>query len=599
MCGIFGCIDFNGELQFDLFINKMASSQKHRGPDGFGFYKDKYYYGAMNRLSIIDITSGSQPFYNIDKTAVAFCNGEIYNYLELRKELEGLGFSFKTNSDIEVIPYLYQYYGIEFIHRLNGMYSICLYDTIRKEIIIIRDRMGVKPIYYFHDKNIFAYSSELKSLLLLPFISKNINLNSLSIYLDLMYIPSPMTPFNDIFKLHGGTYLKISENEFKIEQYWRLKKNKNHKQSEDELIHKIYELFDDSIKLQMRSDVPVGAYLSGGIDSSAIVSIASQKTEKNLKTFHLNWGDSKNKINEKFYADLVSRKFNTVQSEQNINSKEIIKLIPKLIWHLDEPMADAAFIPTYSLAKLASLEVKVILSGAGGDELFGGYATHIKPNLLRYLLQKIIRKKDIYKSNYDRWIDGDQLKYKQLFPWYVCDSYKDKYNFDEISKNEDWLDKCLHSDTEKYLQDNILMLTDKMSMAASIECRVPFLDHRLAEFIYSLDSKLKIKGKEQKYILKKAFKNIIPEEVLNRKKEGFGVPVENWINLYKEDFNRIMLEKIDNNIINQKSQLFINLINKKKLTQRESWLYWKTLVLCIWVRIYMKEELHENIKILS
>ena len=287
MCGIFGFIDFKGKYQNSDFIKKMSESQKHRGPDGFGCYDDSFFFGGMNRLSIIDLANGSQPLYNSDKTIVAFCNGEIYNYLELRKELMEIGYSFRTSSDIEVIPILYQHFGINFLEKLNGMYAISLYDSIKKELFIIRDRMGVKPLYWFHNSDVFAYSSELKSLLLLPFVSKDINFNALSTYLDLMYIPTPLTPFENIHKMPSGAFLKIVLGNVKIEQYWKLEKNPDYNHDDDLAKKNVYSLFDSSIQLQMRSDVPVGAYLSGGIDSSAIVAIASQKTEKSLQTFHL------------------------------------------------------------------------------------------------------------------------------------------------------------------------------------------------------------------------------------------------------------------------------------------------------------------------
>lgn len=601
MCGIFGYLN-NNKKQDSNVLKKMAFSIKHRGPDGEGFFQDEFVSSGMVRLSIIDLSTGDQPFYNADKSIIVFCNGEIYNYIELREELKKQGYFFKTNSDIEVIAFLYEKYGIDFVNRLNGMYAISLYDQNKGEFFLIRDRLGVKPIYFYRNGNEFVYASELKAILEYPNITKKINYAALSSYFDLLYIPTPLTPFENIHKLPSASYLKVktSGDNFEINKYWDLDKNDYYIKSEKEIIEKVDSLFKDSISLQMRSDVPVGSYLSGGIDSSAIVSIASRIAGEGFSTFHLNWSGAKGKLDESKYARDVATQFNTTHYEQSIGDEALINSIPKLIWHLDEPHADAAFAPTYSLAKLSSEKVKVILSGAGGDELFAGYNNHLKPNFLKRLLLKTLFNKDTIHSTYDRWKTVDQRSFQSICSWYQKDIFRKEYeSLNNNYKKHDWLNQNLISDIHLYLQDDILILTDKMTMAASIECRVPFLDHRLVELSVQIPEHFKIKNQEKKYILKQYLKGNLSDEILYRKKEGFGVPVDYWIQKYKAHFDRIILDKEFLEAFITNKPKFMELVINQKLTNRDTWIYWKLFVLCIWFKIFIKNEGYDSIAILS
>nr|BDT26856.1 asparagine synthase (glutamine-hydrolyzing) [Bacteriovorax sp. HI3] len=577
MCGIFGFSRVSQDNP-DALLDAMAQMQLHRGPDGEGRYvTDKFALG-MRRLSIIDINSGHQPFYSENQDIVVFCNGEIFNYVELRSELEKDGVKFKTHSDIEVLPHLYEKHGLEFVHLLNGMYGICIFDKKTNSIHLVRDRLGVKPIYYSFENGIFAYASELKSILALNTFKPTVDFSALSTYLDLLYIPCPKTGFNEIKKIPSGSVLTFNASGIKISQYWGPQK---FQPIEDEnlILEKIESLLEDSIRIQMRSDVPVGAYLSGGLDSSGVVAYASTFTETPLNTFHLSWENLKGKINEESYAKGVSSLYKTNFNLSNFSDIDLLNLLPKLIWHMEEPLADAAFVPTYTLAKTAAESVKVVLSGAGGDELFGGYSNHKKYPLHESFLRLILQNSCPASSSYDRWKDN-RYNWKKIFSWYEKNSGKEE--FDTIFKkfkNDDELNAQMLSDTFNYLQDDILLLTDKMTMATSLECRVPLLDHRLVELSWQIPSRFKVKNNERKFIFKKLLEKKLPHELIYRKKEGFGIPVDAWTERYLKEFQGIL----SNGYLARN-----NLIKLADINEIRSWQLWKVVVLEIWAQLFIE-----------
>ena len=589
MCGIYGIIS-KENTKSDL-LKKMEMVQIHRGPDGEGHFIDDSVAMGMRRLSIIDVDNGGQPFFSEDKKIVVLCNGEIYNFKELREELILLGYQFNTESDIEVLPYLYKEFGINFVAKLNGMYAISLWDVEENTFYLIRDRMGVKPLYYSNIKEGFFYASEMKSIINTGYVQKDLDFEALSSFLEITYIPTPRTAFKSIKKLDSASYLKLNSGKFEIINYWDPKVNVNHKMTEEDCLKEIDEILKDSIDHQLISDVPLGAFLSGGVDSSLITALSAQKSKEKFSSFHMRWNDIKGKTDESKFANKVIEKYDLKNFTKNVSEIDIPSLLAKLIWHLDEPFGDAAFVPTYVLAEHAAKNVKVILSGAGGDELFGGYTRYKNYSKIKSIIGKVLYNKSPAFSYYDINKGAYTRLWKNAFKWYKPGSAKSK--FDDLfkeNKKEDKLNAYMLGDLKFYLQDNILAFTDKMTSAASIECRVPLLDHRIVELSLKTPSKLKIKGQEYKYILKKYSENHLDKDILYREKEGFGSPVWSWIDKYRfSHFNSLLEEgtlleemKIDNRFL-------IKLINKKKLDYGEYWMYWHLLVLEIWTQIYIKD----------
>jgi len=596
MCGIYGFTgSFNNPCKL---LDIMGDEQIHRGPDDKGEFVNNEVAFGMRRLSIIDLEHGQQPFFSEDRSVVIVCNGEIYNYLEIREELQQKGYRFKTNSDIEVLPHLYVEYGEGFVQQLNGMFSIALYDVTKKQVLLIRDRLGIKPLYYSIYEGCLFFASELKSILALDIVKKDLNYGALSNYLELLYVPTPFTPFSNISKLESASILKWDHERVSITKYWDPKLSNEEMYDQEELIlNEIDVLLNDSSKLQVRSDVPVGAFLSGGADSSAVTAFASQYTSSKLETFHMDWCGVKGKIDEKGYAQLVADKYKTKHTIKAILDDDLIKLLPKMIWHLDEPLADGAFVPTYGLSSIAAQNVKVILSGAGGDELFGGYGHYSHISLYKSLLKGMINCEWPHYSYYNIWKIKNSRKWSLFFEWFEGSSEKSAFdkNFND-NKNIDLKNAIMLSDIQHYLQDDILMLTDKMSMAASIECRVPLLDHRIVEMCMKIKSCYKINKKGKKIIFKKLLENYLPKEVLYRPKEGFGAPILKWVNDNKENlFDNVFKNSylLDTQMMDVDSFRKLNAANFNN--SDICWQYWKILILEVWCQMFLGGIKHEDI----
>lgn len=595
MCGIFGFTRESDDKPGDL--KKMAAQQLHRGPDGEGYYTSQGIALGMRRLSIIDLEHGQQPFFNRDKTIIAICNGEIYNYIELREELKNAGYEFQTASDVEVIPHLYEKYGLDFVKKLNGMFAIAVYDEKRRRLMLVRDRLGIKPLYYSLRNGNISFSSELRSILAIDGAGKEIDHDALSAYLDMLYIPAPNTPFRSIKKLGSGSILLFDEKGMRIEKYWEPGLKKPVFTDEDNTADEIDKLLKDSVKIEMRSDVPVGALLSGGVDSSCVVALASMLAKGKFSTFHTEWPATPEKTNEKPFAQMVSDRYKTDHHVREISEVELISLLPKLVWHLEEPFADGAFVPTYALSKFASEKVKVVLSGAGGDELFGGYGHHGQVPHIKALIKKLIFGVDRNNSYYDKWVAGKKNAWSGIFEWYKPRAFKDRIDSTyKKFRHVDELNATMLSDLLIYLQDDILFMTDKMTMAASLECRVPLLDHRLVEFSLAVDSALKIRGNEKKYIFKKLMEKYLPKEVLYRKKEGFGAPVHTWVNRYKKrHFDKVLLTGIVSSSVASDNGRIKDLCKKEVLEYTEAWEYWKIMLMELWFRIFIEGQSYDRI----
>lgn len=593
MCGIFG---FTFESHDPLaLLWRMGDLQVHRGPDDSGYYYDDTVAMGMRRLSIIDLEGGAQPFYNSNDTVIVICNGEIYNYVELREELKKKGCHFKTNSDVEVLPHLYDEYGPEFVQKLNGMFAIALYDKSRKEVFLVRDRLGIKPLYYALVDGNLMFSSELKSILAANCVSKEIRFDAISTYLELLYIPAPLTPFSDVLKLESGTYLKWKDGRCSIVEYWNPSLVDNSVQDEETAKAHIISLLEASIRLELRSDVPIGSFLSGGIDSSTVTAFAAMCTEKVFRTFHIDWGNTAGKFDESKEAKTVADRYGTRHFVKRVSDEDLINHLPKLIWHLDEPFADGAFVFTYAIAKQAAKNVKVILCGAGGDELFGGYHRYKRSPLWKFIISRLLHNSNINDSYFDK--RKLPHPWKKYFEWFEPAIFAEKMNeIYKLNKSKDVLNAIMLSDIKWYLQDDILFLTDKMTMAASVECRVPLLDYRLVEFSLSIASELKIRNGEMKYIFKKVMEQYLPKTVIYRPKEGFGAPIRLWVNNYKSKlFDTVIREgyMVRERLISRRSVL--RLIDKEELNDRDAWQYWIILILEIWMQLYVEERSYETI----
>jgi len=597
MCGIFGfssCITKEPQKM----LSSMADILRHRGPDGEGFFIDEKVSLGMVRLSIIDIENGNQPFFNENKNIVVFCNGEIYNYIELKKELSSKGYRFKTESDIEVIPALYEEYGISFVEKLNGMFAITLYDLQKKELFLIRDRLGIKPLYYYEQDGKIIFSSEIKSILSCNDVRYEPDFKSLSTSLDILFISGEDSPIKNIKKLPAGCILKFSSNGRMIWRYWDIRLKLDEKKGFEDSIEELEILFKDSCYLRKRSDVNMGVFLSGGIDSSAVAAFLSNQIKGPIDGYHISWAGMKGKIDEKKYAEEIAEKYNISLQSYPADGLDYLKRLPRLMWHLEEPLADGAFVFTNLISSIAKDDVKVIFSGAGGDELFGGYFHHKNHSLLKSLLGAMLYNKAPFFSYYDMHRGYDSKMWSEIFPWYTPSSRREK--IDSVwkeGKDIDEINAIMLADVKNYLCDDILLLTDKMTMAESLECRVPILDHRIVELAFSIESGFKTKNKEKKIIFKKMLEKYVSDDVLYRKKEGFGAPFEDWIlKMRKAGSDDFLLRGVmaGNALINK--AFLCSFCRKTRYNKIDSMVYWKILTMELWFRMYIFDEKYHSIR---
>ena len=572
MCGIYGVAELRpGRRPSEDILFAMGRLMVHRGPDDHGHYCADGIAMGMRRLSIIDLEGGHQPIPNEDKTVWAVCNGEIYNFKELRAELEARGHVFRCDSDTEVIVHLYEEEGLNLFRRLRGMFAIALWDAARSRLVLARDRLGKKPLYICREPHRVLFASEMKSLLDVCDIPRTLNNQALQEYLALGYVPAPLTMFERIEKLLPGHYMVVEKKRVQEQQYWDVPAGPIEIRSENEWIERVREKLLESIRIRMVSDVPLGAFLSGGIDSSAIVAAMAKMTDQPVKTYSIGFEGADRFYNELPYARIVANAFHTDHHEI-IARPEIAQLLPKLIWHMDEPIADSAFVTTYLVARMARETVTVILSGVGGDELFGGYRRYLGNHLATYYnrLPGIVRQKwlpallaalpqDRHSNlkNYIRYADAfvksaettPALRYMSYVTLFSSDHQRallrnsvapdaltgngfaseTMKQYFEMHPGLTGVNQLIYADLKTSLADDLLALTDKMTMAASIECRAPFIDHELVELAASMPESFKVRGFTMKYLLKKVVKPWVPEEILNRKKRGFGAPMGSWI----------------------------------------------------------------------
>jgi asparagine synthase (glutamine-hydrolysing) len=565
MCGIAGFIDIQsssslGREQRADVLDRMCRVISHRGPDDQGTMLEPGVALGMRRLSIIDVAGGHQPISGENDEVTIVFNGEIYNYRDLVPELESLGHKFRTKSDTEAIVHSYEQFGPACVSRLRGMFAFAIWDSRSRQLFIARDRVGKKPLYYSLLANgTLVFGSELKCLLEHPEVQTEVDLEALDAYFTLGYVPDPLSIFTNIYKLPPGHHLIFKDGKVKVEEYWDFKFDHVASLSEEECATEVRRLLDESVKVRLVSEVPLGAFLSGGVDSSTVVGLMAGHMSQPVKTFSI--GFNEDSYNELKYARLTAEKFGTDHHEFFV-TPEICNVVDDLVRHFDEPFADSSAIPTFMVSKLAREHVTVALSGDGGDELFAGYTRYAiekkregfarVPAFLRQgVMQPVSRLlphnakgrnfiHNVALDPADRFLDSmsifTSLNKELLYAGDMRQFLKKKNRFVDFQqlagrvKTGSATDELLYIDSKTYLPGDILTKVDRMSMAASLEARAPLLDHKLIDFVTTIPAALKLKGLETKYIMKKAVADLVPAEILNRPKQGFGVPIQEWIN---------------------------------------------------------------------
>ena len=526
----------------------MCDVMAHRGPDDTGFYRDQALSVGMRRLSIIDLAGGQQPLYNEDGSVVVVFNGEIYNYIELREQLEARGHRFRTKSDGEVIAHLYEDRDVDALCNLNGMFGLCLWDRARQRGVLARDPLGIKPLYYWSDGQRCLFASELKALLPhLPNVA--VDWEAIDAYLQHMFVPAPRSPISGVRKLPPGCFLEFSTAGVgKPRPFWDVRQLPDEVLAAPKTREHFLHLVDDAVRLQLRSDVPVGIFLSGGIDSSLVTAFSSRRLGPDVSCFTVDYEG--NPVDEVRPARIVTRAFRCDHHVVLVTTADAVRLIPKLVWHMDEPHADSALVGTYKVAEAAATRVKVILNGTGGDELFGGYSWYVGNSSRTRLLHRVparLRSAAVAMlgaRQYGRLLAVHRDR-ETTFVWnHFLFKPQEVRGFGTAGPDVasgwslrslvetapgDRVNRMLYADLRSYLPDDLLLLLDKMTMAVSIEGRVPILDHRLVEWAFTIPGAKKLPGVELKPLLKQWLSGIVPDEVLRRPKWGFGAPVGRWM----------------------------------------------------------------------
>lgn len=615
MCGIAGFIDGQHSVPHaEGLIRAMCHVIRHRGPDEQGIWIGDGMAMGMRRLAIIDVAGGQQPIFNEDQSVLVVFNGEIYNYRELKKELQERGHFFNTNSDTEVIVHAYEEYGDDCPRHLRGMFVFALWDRNRRRLLAARDRFGKKPFNYYWDGQRLIFGSEIKSLLEAD-IPREMNHIALDEYLLYRYVPTPNTLFKDVMKLPPGHILIYEQQQVSIKRYWELSFTPTCNDDEATAVERIRALLEDAVRVRLMSEVPLGAFLSGGIDSSTVVGLMSQAMSQPVKTFSI--GFEEDDFTELPYARQVAKYFGTDHHEFCVRP-ELVSVLPQLVWAYDEPFADASMLPTYYVSRLAREHVTVVLTGDGGDEIFGGYTSyerelfiHRIPGYIRHLLGYGSRlmpdgmrgKKRLASFHADaatRCVQAATLLppgsrpllYQQEYFEHVRTHNPHERLLSVFNRRGD-LDitaRQQYADVQVYLPDDILVKVDKASMLNSLETRAPLLDQQLVEYVASLPSSLRVHNNKLKYLLKQATKDLLPAKILTRPKQGFGVPIKHWFRGELTSFAHEVLEApraLQRGIFNpQFIRSMLTTHASTKLVDHSEEI-WTLLCLELWFQIYM------------
>jgi len=611
MCGFFAWFHPPGLAGRESEIRAATDLMSHRGPDGSGLYVEASIGLGHRRLSIIDLGGGAQPFHSADGRHVLVYNGEVYNFREIREELETKGRIFRTHSDTEVILQAYEEWGTGCLVRFNGMFAFALWDRLAKKLWIVRDRLGVKPVYYWSDGTSFAAASEIRPLLALGVQKKQLDESVIDAYLSLGYVPGPRTMFRGIRKLEPGTFLEVSTSGLQQTTYWDFASVEVRKNS-PELLGEFFDLLVDCTKSCTVSDVPIGVLLSGGLDSSATVALMDHAGIRDINTFTIGF-EGQGSENESEYARMVAARYRTRHFLHVLSSGNFFESLDLLVNFTEEPLVEPAAIALYHLARMAGSEAKVLLSGEGCDEIFAGYGIYqrmltlerlhqVLPESAWSVLRPILcRLPDHRASKYLDWATSPlEKRFKGTsanLPW---SKKRRLYHKDFLGQTGDYLEstfsahfaklpshkstlaKLLYVDSKTWLPDDLLLKADKMTMAASVELRVPFLDHRLVEFASSLPDELRLHGGQSKRIFRQALTPLLPEPVLTRSKKGFPVPTRRWFSEELSPLIRNRLETSPHLPWIDPAKLHKLFRNPRDLTDEQSRLVMSLLVLDAW-----------------
>lgn len=615
MCGICG---FNWKNE--VLIKKMTETIHHRGPDQDGTYIEDGISLGHRRLSIIDLSEkGRQPLGNEDGSIQVTFNGEIYNFQEIKEDLLAKGHVFKGNSDTEILVHGYEEYGYDMLQKLNGMFAFAIWDRNKERIWVARDRIGIKPLYYYCEQGKFVFASEIKAIIEDREIPRIVNKQAMYQYLCFEFVPAPDTMFAGIYKLPAGHYAVYEKGEISITQYWDLEFNVSEKpQSIEEIVEKERYLIDEAVRRRLLSDVPLGAFLSGGLDSSAIVAMMRKHNSGRLRTFTIGYEDKS--FSELEYAKIVADHFETDHQVLMIDEMDQAS-VEKSLWHLDEPMTDLSSIPLMFISEKAKEHVTVCLSGEGGDEVFAGYDRFKAAKMAGYLniIPKPIREGVIFKlaaklpdqkqkkgviNMLKRFMEGAALPEEamhirwQFFSNPVLEqnlysnSFRKDVSFDPFSRLRDYnvrtegldpINRQIYADMRYMMTDSVLMKVDKMSMASGLEIRVPLLDHTLVEYMATVHGNLKLKGSQTKYIFRKALEGILPKEIVYRGKQGYSLPVKNLLRTQLKDY---MIELLHESPIIQENMdmVYVDQLIEEHLSMKHNHnhVLWGMMNIAIW-----------------
>ena len=556
MCGIAGFILMEPNTGLRGVLERMTGAIAHRGPDADGFFADEHAYLGHRRLAIVDVATGVQPMFNEDGSVVIIYNGEIFNHALVRPELEAAGHKFFTDhSDTETLIHGYEQWGAKQLEHFRGMFSFVLWDRKTKRVFAARDRLGIKPFYYYWDGKLFAFASEIKALLEHPAISPQFEESLVAEYLAFGYVSEERTMFRGIKKLMPGHHLTLDvpSRSIKIEQYWDVPEStKTEKHSDQEWIEETRRRLEETVKMRLMSDVPLGMFLSGGVDSSAITALTKRMVNGPVKTFSVGYAEEK--YSELGYAARVAKALGTDHHEIRVSMEDFFNTLPRLIWHEDEPITWPSSVSLHFVSKLAAEQVKVVLTGEGSDELFAGYGRYrsnlinqkalgmyqVLPAGLRRGVRSWVSTTSLLRANIRRKVEhtfvgrDEKLESLYLDNYYSAFSngpdpaYRNYMKYWNSRPGAELLPRMLYADQKTYLVE-LLMKQDQMSMSCSIESRVPFLDHQFVEFTTRIPQHMKIRGGEQKYIFKKAVEDLLPHDIVYRKKMGFPTPIRQWL----------------------------------------------------------------------
>lgn len=631
MCGIVGVVSSeSGSIPEDT-VRRMCALISRRGPDDDGFYFGDRVGLGMRRLSIIDVNAGKQPIFNEDRTVCVVFNGELYNYRELRADLQKRGHQLSTFSDTECLVHLFEEFGEDLVTHLRGMFAFALWDDRQKKLVLARDRLGIKPCYYSQHKDALYFGSEIKCLLAVPGFGRTVNMEALSDYFTFKYVPAPHTIYEGIHEIPPAHLGIWNDGKFHLRRYWQLKSGGDATKSVDHYAEGLRHHLEESVRLHLVSEVPLGAFLSGGIDSSAIVALMARSGQGRVKSFTIGFEAGETIGDERPFARTVASQFHTDHSEYVYEdpARQVGDMLPAIIRSFDEPFADSSVIPNYLISEAARKYVTVALSGTGGDELFAGYERYrgsllaeryralpqcIRRGLLNRLIGILpdVPAAGLWIDRLKRFSESADLPLEDRYQGYVsafserektnlfsgdllqslsqARSYVSPLAMEKVERCTDPLDWILSADMETYLPDDELRKTDRLSMWHSLEVRVPFLDHRLVEFVATIPAQYKLHRWRKKYVLIEALKGILPPAILGRRKQGFSIPLANWLRGPLRDLVRSYLsEEVVRDVGWFDARSVAKLVeeHERRVCNHESKI-WVLLMFMLWHQTYMR-----------